>query len=254
MKLMLYISLIFLCIFFPASPPLHAQEIDLDRLINDSTSTSINNLNASINSVLNSSAIQSIQTLGTLRINLAFTTTWAMVNQEQRNGALANTDNFNVPFFQMEIGLPYRVHLLGRAMAFKFGRPNPENAFLWGVGMRYTMIEETSSLRVGFLALYQQLERLSDFDIRMLLIQTYIGYFLPRVDFYIAPSASRSVFNVHLDGQSGGNPSSQGSLIEAFLRLNGGVHIYATKRLALTGNIVFGEYLALGLGGSITLF
>lgn len=251
MKSMPYISLIFLCLFFPVNVLLHAQEIDLDRLINDSTSAGVSNLNASINSVLNSSAIQSIQTLGALRVNLAFTSAWAVVNQEQRTGSLANTGNFKIPFFQMEIGLPYRLHVLGRAMAFKFGQPNPENAFLWGVGMRYTMIEEASSLRVGFLVLYQELERLTDFDIRMLLIQTYLGYFLPRVDFYIAPSASRSVFNTHLDGQPANNP---GSLIEAFLRLNGGVHVYATKRLALTGNIVFGEYLALGIGGSIILF
>lgn len=251
MKLMPNICVIFFCLFCPVDPPLFAQEIDLDKLINDSTSTGVNNLNASINSVLNCSAIQSIQTLGAMRVNLAFTTAWAVVNQEQQTGALANTGNFNVPFFQMEIGLPYRVHVLGRAMAFKFGQPNPENAFLWGVGIRYTMIEEASSLRVGFLALYQQLERLTDFDIRMLLIQTYLGYFLPRVDFYIAPGASRSVFNTHLDGQPDNQP---GSLIEAFLRLNGGVHVYPTKRLALTGNIVFGEYLALGVGGSITLF
>lgn len=250
-KLIPYICVIFFYLYSPAHPSLFAQEIDLDKLINDSTSTGVRNLNASINSALNCSAIQSIQTLGALRVNLAFTSAWALLNQEQQTGALAHTGNFNVPFFQMEIGLPYRVHLLGRAMAFKLGHPNPENAFLWGVGMRYTMIEEASSLRVGFLVLYQQLERLRDFDIQMLLIQTYLGYFLPRIDFYLAPGASRSVFNMHLDGQPDHSPAS---LIDAFLRLNGGMHVYPIKRLALTGNIVFGEYLALAVGGSITLF
>ena len=41
--------------------PLSAQEIDLDRLINDSTATSVDNLNASINSGLSNSLIQVIR-------------------------------------------------------------------------------------------------------------------------------------------------------------------------------------------------
>lgn len=235
-------------------PDLYGQEIDLDSLINDSTRSGIDNLNASINSGLSNSLIQVVHTLKPWQVNISFNKVSIQVAEKNRSGSLSNTRSFSFPVMQMEIGLPQRIHLIGRGMAFEIGENSRETALLWGVGARYTMFQDTSNVRAGILVLYEALNRIDDFDIQSLVVQGYIGVRVPYATFYIAPVAIRSTFNIHLNAEEDSAPLYQESRIESFLKLSLGTHLHLTKQISLAGNVVLGEYTAIGLGGNILLF
>lgn len=231
---------------------LSAQEIDLDRLINDSTITSVDNLNASINSGLSNSLIQVIRNLNPFQVNFSLNKVWVQIDREQQTGPLANTNNFAFPVAQLEVGMPYRIHLIGRGASFEIGNESKERALLWGAGVRYGMFEDTSNVRAGVIILYEEVNQIDDFDVTSLIFQGYIGFYLPRLNFYIAPVASRSVFNIHLNDPAG--TGFQESKIYTFIKFSSGVHLRLTKHITLTGNMILGDYYAVGFGGNITLF
>lgn len=233
---------------------LSAQEIDLNHFINDSTYTNVNNLSAAINSGLSNSLIQVIHALNPLQASLSFNKVWTYIAKEQRTGVLSNTQNFSFPVLQLEVGLPQRIHLIGRGMPFEIGETKKERAVLWGVGARYSMFQDTSNVRTGIVAFYEELDNIDDFDIKSLVFQGYIGYQFRYVHVYVAPVAVRSTFHIHLTDAENPNWSYNETRVESYLKFSAGAHVYITKRLSLTGNVVLGEYAAIGLGGSIRFF
>jgi hypothetical protein len=242
-------------LFGMCKPPLlSAQEIDLNHFINDSTYTNVDNLSAAFNSGLSNSLIQAIHALNPLQVNLSFNKVWTHIAEDRRTGALSNTKNVAFPVVQVEVGLPQRIHLIGRGMSFEIGETEKERAVLWGVGARYSMFQDSSNVRTGIVAFYEELNKIDDFDIKSLVFQGYIGYQFSHVHVYVAPVAVRSTFHIHLTDAENPNWSYNESRVESYLKFSAGAHIYITSRLYLTGNVVLGEYAAIGLGGSIRFF
>jgi len=246
---------VFILLLGMGKPPfLSAQEIDLNHFINDSTYTNVDNLSAAINSGLSNSLIQVIHALNPLQVNLSFNKVWTHISEEQRTGVLSNTQNLSFPVVQLEVGLPQRIHLIGRGMSFEIGETKKERAVLWGVGARYSMFQDSSNVRTGIVAFYEELNNIDDFSVKSLVFQGYIGYQFRYVHVYVAPVAVRSTFHIHLNDAENPNGSYNESRVASYLKFSAGAHIYITKRVSLTGNVVLGEYAAIGLGGSIRFF
>lgn len=248
-------AVVFILLLGLGKPPvLSAQEIDLNQFINDSTYTNVDNLSAALNSGLSNSLIQVIHALNPLQVNLSFSEVWTRVAEDQRTGALANTKNLSFPVLQVEIGLPQRIHLIGRGMSFEMGETEKERALLWGVGARYSMFQDSSSVRTGIVAFYEELNEIEDFSVKSLVIQGYIGYQFPHVHVYLAPVAVRSTFHIHLTDAENPGWSYNESKVVSYLKFSAGAHVYFTKRISLTGNVVLGEYMAIGVGAAIRFF
>jgi hypothetical protein len=231
---------------------LSAQEIDLDKLINDSSFTAVDNLNASINSGLSNSLIQVIRNLNPFQVNFSLNKVWIQIDRNQQTGSLANTGNFAFPVAQVEVGMPYRIHLIGRGATFEIGKENKEKALVWGAGLRYGMFEDTTNIRAGVVIIYEEVTQIDDFDLASFIFQGYIGFFLSRLNIYIAPVASRSVFNIHLNDPEG--TKLKQSKIDTYIKFSTGIHLRLTNQVTVTGNIILGDYSAVGFGGNITLF
>jgi hypothetical protein len=248
-------TVVFVLLLGICKPPvLSAQEIDLNQFINDSTYTNVDNLSGAINSGLSNSLMQVIHVLNPLQVNLSISKVWTHVAEDQRTGALAGTKSLAFPVLQVEIGLPQRIHLIGRGMSFEMGETKKERALLWGVGARYSMFQDSSGVRTGILAFYEELNKIDDFSVKSLVIQGYIGYQFPHLHVYLAPVAIRSTFHIHLTDAEKPGWSYNESRVESYLKFSAGAHIYIMKRVSLTGNVVLGEYTAFGLGGSIRFF
>ncbi|NIV10925.1 MAG: hypothetical protein GWN62_06425 [Aliifodinibius sp.] len=246
--------LIYLPVQLTLVPPLHGQNIDLDAFIDNSIIEDITNLNESINSGLNSSVIQRIHSSNPLQINFAINKAFVSVPSEQRTGPLAKTTGFHIPFAQIEIGLPWRINLIGRGMSFEMGEQVKETAILWGIGFRYSMLDEIPDAKAGVVAVYEELDLIDDFDLQTFLIQAYLGYTLSNFNLYIASGITRSSLDIHILEPDTDQYLYRDFNISTLLKLVTGAQYQITRRLALTGNIVFGEYRSIGIGANVTLF
>ncbi|GEM_PF-6581839 len=238
------------------SSTVFSQNVDLNRFINDSLRTDVNNLNAALNSGLNSSILQRIETQSPFNINLSIHQVWIHISPDERQGPLANSSGFGFPVLQLEVGFPSDIHLIARGMRFHLGKTGREKALLWGVGVRYVMLHQKkeSNIHAGVIAMFESLAQMTDFSVRSLLVNAYLGGGPPKINVYISPGITRSWYILHLKKEGRGSRDFRDTRIITFFKFSGGVQYHLNHLLTLTTNIVLGEFVSFSGGVNFTLF
>lgn len=249
-----YVLTVFFGIAFGIFANLPAQDTDLDKYLQGAGTAGVNNLIQSLNNGISSSTIQTLHTQKSLNLSLALTNVWVTISEVQQTGPLDNTSGFRFPLAQLELNLPLHLSIIGRGAVLHFGESGKEQPYLWGVGFRYTMLDEMPNSRAGVVLLYQEINRLQDFDMRTLGIQGYFSYLLSGFDLWVAPGVARNLFDIHLFSDTGEGITYRETRFNTFINFSTGFHWHLTHRLSLTSSVLWGEFTAIGIGANLKLF
>ncbi len=231
-----------------------AQDTDLDKYLQDAGSASVNHLIHSLNSGISSTTLQTLHTQKSLKLSLALSNVWVRIRQVQQTGPLDNTSGFHFPLAQLELELPFHLSVIGRGAVLHFEEAGEEQPYLWGLGFRYTLLDEMPDSRAGVVLLYQEIKQMQDFDMRTLGIQGYFSYLASRVDFWVAPGVSRNLFDIHLLSDAGEGITYREARFNTFVNISTGFHWHFTHRLSLSSSVLWGEFTVIGIGANIKLF